>query len=99
MRGNRALAGALAAITAAVVGVILNLAIWFGLHVLFAEVGEIRVLIMTLDVPDPTSLRAAPLLLTASALLAVFRFDAGMIPTLGACAGLGLAYYLLGGSI
>ncbi len=39
LRGNRNLSGALAAITAAVVGVILNLALWLGLHVLFREVG------------------------------------------------------------
>jgi chromate transporter len=99
LRGNRALGGALAAITAAVVGVILNLAIWFALHVLFAEVGEIRALGMTLEMPELSSLRGASLLLTAGALLAVFRFDAGMIPTLAACAGLGIAYHLLGGSI
>src|SRR3979411_3205377 len=37
LRGNKALSAALATITAAVVGVILNLAIWFALHVLFAE--------------------------------------------------------------
>jgi chromate transporter len=97
LRGNRALGGALAAITAAVVGVILNLAIWFALHVVFAEVNEVKALGMTLDVPVPSSLRAASLLLTAGALLAVFRFKAGMIPTLGACAGLGLVYHLLGG--
>ena len=42
LRSNRALSGALAAITAAVVGVILNLAVWFGLHVLFREVRELR---------------------------------------------------------
>jgi chromate transporter len=99
LRGNRALGGALAAITAAVVGVILNLAIWFALHVLFAEVNEIEALGMTLDVPVPGSLRAASLLLTAGALLAVFRFEVGMIPTLGACAALGVVYHLLGGPI
>jgi chromate transporter len=99
LRGNRALGGALAAISAAVVGVILNPAIWFPLHVLFAEVNEVKALGMTLDVPVPSSLRAASLLLTAGALLAVFRFKAGMIPTLGACAGLGLVYHLLGGPI
>ena len=42
LRGNKALSGALAAITAAVVGVILNLAVWFALHVLFREVREVR---------------------------------------------------------
>jgi chromate transporter len=99
LRGNRALGGALAAITAAVVGVILNLAIWFALHVLFAEVNEIEALGMTLEVPVPGSLRAASLLLTVGALLAVFRFDVGMIPTLGACAALGVVYHLLGGPI
>ena len=99
LRGNRALGGALAAITAAVVGVILNLAIWFALHVLFAEVYEVRAPGLTLDVPEPASLRLASLLLTAGALVAVFRLNVGMIATLAACAGLGVAYYLLGGSI
>jgi chromate transporter len=99
IRGNRALAAALGTITAAVVGVILNLAIWFALHVLFAEVEEVWALGMTLDVPTLGSLRLPSLLLTAGALLAVFRLNVGMIPTLAACAGLGVAYYLLGGSI
>jgi chromate transporter len=99
LRGNRALAGALAAITAAVVGVILNLAVWFALHVLFAELRELRALGMTLDVPIPSSLRVASLVLTAGALLAVFRFEVGMIPTLCACAGLGVLYHLLGGPV
>ena len=99
LRGNRALGGALAAITAAVVGVILNLAVWFALHVLFTEVNEIRLPGATLDVPVPGSLRVASLVLTTGALLAVFRFKAGMIPTLAACAVLGVAYHLLGGSI
>ena len=48
LRGNKALSAALSAITAAVVGVILNLAIWFALHTLFAEVHEVRALGMTL---------------------------------------------------
>ncbi|MGH6885187.1 MAG: chromate transporter, partial [Geminicoccales bacterium] len=99
LRGNRALGGALAAITAAVVGVILNLAIWFALHVLFAEVSEVRALGMTLDVPALGSLRVASLVLTAGALLAVFRFNVGMIATLGACAGLGVVHHLLGGPV
>jgi chromate transporter len=43
--------------------------------------------------------RVPSLLLTAGALLAVFRLQVGMIPTLAGCAGLGVAYYLLGGSI
>ena len=42
LRGNRGLAGALAAITAAVVGVILNLALWFGLNLVFRESVAVR---------------------------------------------------------
>jgi chromate transporter len=53
LRGNRALAGALAAITAAVVGVIANLSIWFGLQVLFGELGEWSLGPLRFWVPDP----------------------------------------------
>jgi chromate transporter len=99
LRGNRALGGALAAITAAVVGVILNLAIWFALHVLFAEVHDVRALGMTLEVPAPGSLRVASLALTAGALVAVFRLKVGMMATLTGSAALGVAYHLLGGPV
>jgi chromate transporter len=98
LRGNRSLGGALAAITAAVVGVILNLAIWFALHVLFAEIAEVRVLAMTIDVPAPASLNLPSLLLTLAAIVALFRFKIGMIPVLAACAALGIAYHLVGGA-
>ncbi|WP_456237113.1 chromate efflux transporter [Arenibaculum pallidiluteum] len=94
LRGNRALGGALTAITAAVVGVILNLAIWFALHVLFREVVELRALGMALDVPVPWSVNVPALALTAIAVLAVFRFRLGMVPTLALCAGLGMAWWL-----
>ena len=98
LRGNRPLGGALAAITAAVVGVILNLAIWFALHVLFAEIAEVRVLAMTIDVPAPASLNVPSLLLTLAAIVALFHFKIGMIPVLAACAALGIAYHLVGGA-
>jgi chromate transporter len=99
LRGNGALGGALAAITAAVVGVILNLAIWFALHVLFAEVEEVRVLAMSIDVPQPASLNLPSLVLTLGALVAIFRFGIGMIPVLAACAVIGVAYHLVGGAL
>jgi chromate transporter len=99
LRGNRALGGALAAITAAVVGVILNLAVWFALHVLFAEVVEVRALAMSIDVPAPASLNVPAFVLTLAALLAIFRFGIGMIPVLAGCAALGIGYHLIGGSI
>ncbi len=96
LRGNRALSAALAAITAAVVGVILNLAVWFALHALFAEVDERPFLAATIDVPAWTSLNAAALALTLAAVIAVFRFRIGTLPVLGVCAAIGAALRLGG---
>jgi chromate transporter len=47
LRGNLNLSAALSSVTAAVVGVVLNLAIWFGIHVLFADVAEVRTNLLT----------------------------------------------------
>jgi chromate transporter len=99
LRENRALAAALAAITAAVVGVVLNLAVWFALHVLFGVVEEVRTLGMRLAVPELASIRPFSLLLMAGALLALFRWKLGMLPTLGAAAALGVAWHLAGGAL
>jgi chromate transporter len=98
LRGNRALAGALATITAAVVGVVLNLAVWFALHVLFGEVRDARALGVTLPVPNLATVNFASLLLTVAALVAVFRFKVGMIPVLAACSVAGVLLYLLAGA-
>jgi chromate transporter len=99
LRDNRALSAALAAITAAVVGVILNLAVWFGLHVLFREVRELRWLGgLGLDVPVWSSVNAASLVLTIAAVVAMFRFKIGMIPVLAACSAAGVLYYLVTGA-
>jgi chromate transporter len=94
LRGNKALSAALATITAAVVGVVLNLAVWFALHVLFAEVHEVQALGLTLDVPVLTSINLASFALTLAALIAVFRFKVGMIPVLAACSIAGMLLYL-----
>lgn len=51
LRGKTVLSAALAIITAAVVGVVLNLAAWFALHVLFADLTELRWLRMKIDIP------------------------------------------------
>src|SRR4030095_10298021 len=51
LRGNRSLSAALSAITAAVVGVILNLAIWFAIHTLFRETRPVRSLGFEFDAP------------------------------------------------
>lgn len=80
-----------AAVTAAVVGVILNLSIWFGLHVLFAEVEERHVSMLRIWSPDLSTLDLWALALSIGALVAVLRFKAGMVPVLGVAALLGLA--------
>jgi len=96
LRGNKALSGALAAITAAVVGVILNLALWFALHTWFHEAHPVRFMGLRFDAPIPASLDPWALALSGAALIAVFRFNAGMIPTLLACSAAGVALRLSG---
>jgi chromate transporter len=96
LRGNKALSGALAAITAAVVGVILNLAVWFALHTWFREARPVHGLGLSFDAPLPASLDPWALALSAAAAIAIFRFKAGMIPTLLACAMLGVVLHVLG---
>jgi len=95
LRRSRPLRAALAAITAAVVGVILNLSLWFGLHVVFGRVterhfGPVRVL-----VPSLGSIDFPAAALSALAMLALFRFKLGLPKTLAASAGLGILWKLL----
>jgi chromate transporter len=99
IRGNRALAAALATITAAVVGVILNLAVWFGLHVLFGEVREVEGFGMSLDIPVLSTIDPAALVLTLAAIVAVFHLRVGMIPVLAACSAAGALYFVALGAI
>ena len=96
LRGNRALAGALSAITAAVVGVILNLAVWFAIHTVFAEVHPVAAGPFRFDVPVLASLNPWALALSLAALVAVFRFRVGLIPTLAACSVAGILLHLTG---
>ena len=94
LRGRPALAAALAGITAAVVGVILNLAVWFALHVLFARVEEVEAGPLRLLVPDPASLDPVALALAAASLVALLRLHIGMVPVLAGAALAGLAWML-----
>jgi chromate transporter len=96
LRGNKALSGALSAITAAVVGVILNLAVWFALHTWFRETRPMRAAGVGFDAPLLTSLDPWALALSAAALIAVFRFKVGIIPTLLTCSVLGIFLHLAG---
>jgi len=95
LAGNRALAGALAAITAAVVGVILNLAVWFALHTLFGAVGTLALGPFAPPWPVWSTLDPVALALAAAAMLAMLRFGVGMLPTLALAAAAGLARGLL----
>lgn len=96
LRGNAALAGALAAITAAVVGVILNLGVWFALHTWFDRTARLDVLGLGVDVPSLASLDIPAVALSLAAIVAIFRFRVGMVPTLLVSAGLGVALHLAG---
>ena len=93
--GNKSLNAALSAITAAVVGVILNLAIWFALHTLFAQVIERHGYGMAVGVPVLSSVNVAALILSVAAMIAMFRFKISMFATLAACSLAGMAYYFI----
>ena len=95
LRANKALGAALGAITAAVVGVILNLAVWFALHVLFAELVPVRWLGAAVDVPVLRSVDVPTLVLAIAAAVAIFRFKVGMMPVLLASALAGVLYALV----
>ena len=78
------------------VGVILNLAIWFALYTWFHEVLHLRGFGFSFDVPVLLSINAWALALSIAAMVAIFRFKAGMIQTLLACSLAGIVLYLVG---
>jgi chromate transporter len=87
LRGNKGLAGALTAITAAVDRVILNLSIWFALHTLFRETTPVRSLGLSFDMPVFSSIDIPAFVLAAAAATAIFRLNIGMLWVLaGSCA-------------
>jgi chromate transporter len=94
LRQNKLLSATLSAITAAVVGVILNLAIWFALHVVFDVVNDVQLGLLHLTIPDWSTLNIPALALSVLAFVLIFRLHLGMLKTLGICAGLGLIYRL-----
>jgi chromate transporter len=96
LRGNSAVAGALSAITAAVVGVVLNLAIWFALHTLFRATVPVAAGPFRFDAPVVTSIDPAALVLAMGAAYAIFMTRAGVITTLLATSAAGVALHALG---
>ncbi|APH74692.1 chromate transporter [Aquibium oceanicum] len=96
VRNVRWLAAALAAVTAAVVGVIANLAVWFALHVLFGEVNAYAVGPFDLPAPDLASFDAAAAVIALAAGIALLRFHANLIAVLMLSALAGAAMLLVG---
>src|SRR3954467_377227 len=91
LRSNRKLSGALAAITAAVVGVILNLSVWFALHVLFGEVTERHAGILRWYGFDPLALDLKTAVLAVIAAVLAFWLHRGLIEVVAVMALLGIA--------
>jgi chromate transporter len=96
LRNNKALSTALAAITAAVVGVILNLAVWFAVNVIFSQTRKIALGPLHFDAPVLPSVNVWAAVLSAAAILAMLVFKVRMIPVLAVSASAGIALYLAG---
>jgi chromate transporter len=96
LRGNPSLSATLTGITAAVVGVIANLAVYFAVHTLFATSRPWRWGPLRVELPELASLRPTALAITVAALAMVFRLRWSVPRTLVVCAGLGLAAALAG---
>ncbi len=95
LRGKESLTAALSGITAAVVGIILNLAVWFGLHVLFADHWTYDRYGMDLLVPVFETLDVAALVIVAGSFVLIFRLKQGMLRTLAVAMAAGLFYHLV----
>ena len=96
LRENKPLNAALSALTAAVVGVVLNLAIWFAIHTIFRELAPIRGFGAAFDAPVLTSVNGWALALSIVAMIAMFRLKTGMITTLAGCCIIGVVLYVAG---
>lgn len=96
LRGNHRLSAALSAVTAAVVGVILNLALWFAIHSMFRAVHPIRAFGLSFDMPVPASLDPWAFVLALGAAVMLFWLRIGLVPTLAASCSAGMLLFLIG---
>ncbi|GIE35351.1 chromate transporter [Actinoplanes italicus] len=96
LRGNHALSAALTGITAAVVGVIANLGLYFAVHTLFAEVRTVTTGPFDLQVPQFGTIRWVPVAIAVIAAVLIFKVKWSVLRVLGVCALLGLAAGLAG---
>lgn len=90
LQSNTLLTGALAAVTASLVGVVANLAVWFALQVVFRDIVAFRAGPLAVDLPVPASIDLAAVGLAAVAAVCLFRLKPGMLRTPGITAVLGL---------
>jgi chromate transporter len=95
LRRNPILSGALSGVTAAVVGVVVNLALWFSIHALFADVALQHFAAAVVEVPVLASLQVSSLLITLVAAGLVFRLRASVLTTLAITGAIGAAASLL----
>jgi chromate transporter len=96
LRNVVALNAALSAVTAAVVGVILNLALWFAIHTIFSATVPVKTWPLAFDAPVLSSVDPWALSLTLASAIAIFRFNWGMVPTLASSCAAGVVLHLLG---
>jgi chromate transporter len=94
LRGNKSLNTAMSSITAAIVGVVLNLAVWFALHTAFGALRDVHVLGGHLQIPVWNTIQLPSLFIAAFALVAIFRFKVSVVKTIGCSAMLGIVYHL-----
>jgi len=94
LRRNRALAAALSAVTAAVVGVIANLALWFSIHALFGEVSIVEFAGARVGLPVLGSLHGPTLSIALIVGVVVLGYRISVMTTLGVCGALGAAWAL-----
>jgi chromate transporter len=90
LRGNHSLSAALTGITAAVVGVIANLAVFFAVHTLFAETTAVSWGPFVFDVPELATIKPVSVGIALVAAVLLFRLRWSVLRTLGVCAALGL---------
>ena len=90
LRNNQSLSAALSGITAAVVGVVLNLAVWFGMHVVFRDVDAFEFGLVSVTLPSLSSTDFSALGLTVFAIWLTFGRHLGLFVTLGLTAAAGI---------
>ena len=94
LRGNKSLHSAMSGITSAIVGVVLNLAVWFALNTAFGSLEDFRAIGIHLQIPVWNTINLPSLFIAAFALVAILRFKVSVIKTIGCSALIGIIYHL-----